>query len=85
MNNPEPVVFTNADQTQRVRFTYTNWKGETRQRQAIFCRFYLGSNEWHPDQQWLVVGYDVEKKAERTFALKDITGLEGVPGGYSDV
>ena len=78
MSASSPVTFTSSDQTQKVKFTYTNWKGETKQRQAIFYGFFLGSNEWHPDQQWLVVGYDLEKKAERTFALNDITDLESL-------
>jgi len=72
------IVFTTSDQMQKVKFTYTNWKGKTRQRQAIFYKFFLGSNQYHPTQQWLVTGYDLEKEAERTFALENITKIENI-------
>lgn len=79
MSNSDLLIFTNSDQTQDVTFTYTNWKGETRQRKAYFIKFFMGSNEWHPETQWLVIGMDLEKQAERTFALKDISNLEPLP------
>lgn len=72
----QPVIFTNSDQTQNVEFTYTNWKGKTRQRKAYFIKFFMGSTEYHPEPQWLVTGMDLEKQAERTFALKDISNLK---------
>lgn len=77
--DPSPVNFTISDQTQKVEFAYTNWKGETRQRKAIFFRMFRGSNEWHPEAQWLVSGLDLEKDAMRTFALKDITDIKRIP------
>ena len=76
---PSPLVFTNSDHTQDVEFTYTNWKGVTRQRRAYFMKFFMGSSEWHPELQWLVTGMDLEKQAERTFALKDISNLKTLP------
>ena len=68
-----------ADQTQTLEFTYTNWKGVTRQRKAYFIEFFMGSTKWHPKPQWLVIGMDLEKKAHRTFALKDISNIERLP------
>ena len=79
MTDPtDPIIFTISDQTQKVKFTYTNWKGETRQRQASLWNIFFGSNDWHKEPQWLTRGWDLEKNAERTFSLKDITNIERI-------
>lgn len=49
---------------------YTNYKGETAIRNIMPVTLYYGSNEWHPEEQWLLIAWDSEKKALRTFALK---------------
>jgi hypothetical protein len=59
-----------------VSFTYTNWKGKTSERKAKMEYVYWGSNEWHTEKQWLVCGYDLDKKDLRTYALKDIKNLQ---------
>ena len=59
-----------------VEFTYTNWKGETKQRRAVLTCLWWGSNEWHKEPQLLVYGYDLDKKAPRTYAVKDISELK---------
>lgn len=61
-----------------VEFTYTNWKGKTAIRRAIFTSLYWGSNEYHTEPQFLVHGYDLDKKAPRTYALRDISNLKNV-------
>lgn len=61
----EPVV------DQPVTVTYTNWRGETAQRTIIPRRVWFGSTDWHPEPQWLLTALDVEKQADRDFALKD--------------
>jgi len=61
-----------------VQFTYTNWKGETKQRKAVLTTLFWGSNEWHTEPQLLVYGYDLDKKAPRTYAVKDISNLSRV-------
>lgn len=66
---PDVWLF-NPDQVATV--TYTNWKGETAKRRIVPIgppRF--GSTEHHPEEQWLLPVYDVDKKAERVFAMKD--------------
>lgn len=52
---------------------YTNWKGEVGTRRIIPFTLFFGSNEWHPDPQWLIEALDLDKMAMRTFALKGIT------------
>jgi predicted DNA-binding transcriptional regulator YafY len=59
------------------RVMYTNWKGETASRRIIPMSVRWGSNEYHPEAQWLVEGYDVDKAEYRTFALAGI--LEVLP------
>lgn len=54
-----------------VRAVYTNWKGETEIRKFLPIYIYFGSTEWHPERQWLLNAWDIEKDAEREFALKD--------------
>lgn len=62
----------------QVSITYTNYKGETAERKIIphsgGLRF--GTSKWHHEPQWLVSAYDVDKKADREFALKDIKYIQ---------
>lgn len=51
---------------------YTNHRGETAERRIIPSRLYFGSNEWHPEPQWLLDAFDVEKHAMRSFAVSSI-------------
>jgi len=55
-----------------VRILYTNYRGETAIRKIIPKEVKFMSSEWHPDEQWCLIAFDVEKNAERTFACKDI-------------
>lgn len=55
-----------------VSVRYTNWKGQTSQRKIEPIKIFFGSNEFHSEDQWLLKCFDVDKNAERTFAMKDI-------------
>ena len=33
---------------------------------------WYGKTEWHPEEQWLLKAWDLDKDAERNFAWKDI-------------
>lgn len=52
-----------------VRVVYKNWKGETSVRKIIPESLYYGSSEWHPENQWLLRAFDLDKEAYRDFAL----------------
>ena len=54
-----------------VTLTYTNWRGETSKRTIKPKYIWFGATEWHPEPQWLLTAFDLEKDAERDFALKD--------------
>ena len=66
-SQPTPEVRPGAP----ITLTYTNWKGETAERAIIPRRVWWGSTEWHPEPQWLLTAFDLDKQAERDFALKD--------------
>lgn len=61
-----------------IRFVYTNWRGETAPRRARLLGLRRGSTEWHPRPQWLLRAVDLDKNAEREFAVADIVGLRGL-------
>lgn len=56
----------------QLRIEYTNWRGETSIRTILPLNIWFGSTEWHPVEQWLMRAVDIEKDAERDFALTDI-------------
>lgn len=55
-----------------VEIIYTNWRGERGVRHIRPQRMFFGSNHWHPEEQWLLVAFDLDKQAHRTFALSGI-------------
>lgn len=52
---------------------YTNYRGETSDRRIVPLRIRFASSEWHPVAQWLLDAFDLDRGAERSFALKDIS------------
>lgn len=60
----------------KLRFDYTNWRGEKAVRTAQVQNFILGSNEWHPEPQILMEAIDLEKGATRFFAVKDMENIQ---------
>lgn len=57
----------------RIRFTYTNHRGETREREAIGpFEMVLTATDHHPDRQWILSCYDADKGTGRSFAMKDM-------------
>jgi predicted DNA-binding transcriptional regulator YafY len=65
-------------QTSQVYIDYTNYRGERSVRliEPLPDGLFFGANEYHPQQQWLLRAVDVEKKALRTFALRDVHGWD---------
>jgi hypothetical protein len=56
----------------QIKILYTNWRGEKAWRNIIPIEIWFGSTKWHEEKQWLLKALDVEKAAERDFALKDV-------------
>lgn len=56
----------------RARFVYRNCKGEVSERTVVPGSVRFGSTEYHPATQWLMDTWDCDRKAVRTFAMRDI-------------
>lgn len=54
-----------------IKFKYTNHRGITSIRTAEPVSIIMAHNEWHPEEQWMLRAYDMDKQAMRSFALKD--------------
>lgn len=57
--------------TQTITMTYRNWRGEIAEREIAPISIWFGHTDWHTEPQWLLRATDVEKEAERDFALAD--------------
>lgn len=56
-----------------VEIDYTNWKGERTKRRIKPQLIYFGWNDWHNGAtQWFLLALDVDKHAERHFAMANI-------------
>ena len=55
-----------------VRIDYTNYQGKRSIRRIIPRSIVFESNEYHPEKQWLLYAFDLEKQEFRNFAMKDI-------------
>jgi hypothetical protein len=67
-----------------LKFTYRNWRGEVRVREATPCgEPFFGNTEWHPDNQWLLPMIDAEDGKRKDFAMNEMAmygNVVGVPG-----
>lgn len=48
---------------------YQNWRGEIAIREIKPICLWFGQTQWHPEDQWFLKAWDVEKQVERDFAL----------------
>jgi len=55
-----------------LTFVYKNWKNETNIRSVIPEKMWYGSTDFHKEEQWFLKAFDIEKSADRDFAVKDI-------------
>lgn len=55
-----------------VVIDYTNHRGERHLRRIVPSRVFWDRTKWHPEPQWLLEAFDVDKGAYRYFALQDI-------------
>jgi hypothetical protein len=73
MNLHQSSLPDSLSMAQAVTVIYTNWRGETAERIIIPVSIRWGKTEWHPEEQWLLKVWDIERKAYREYAVKDIT------------
>lgn len=62
----------NDRQARSVVIDYTNWRGERSERRIRPYSIVYSSTEWHPEPQWILLAWDVERMVDRGFAMKDI-------------
>ncbi len=74
--NDDTALYVTAGQ--RVCFTYTNWRGQTADRHVEMNAVYWGTTEHHPEPQWLLQAFDIEKKEHRVFAMRHIWDVRDV-------
>lgn len=55
-----------------VIICYTNYKGITKEYHIIPKKITFDANNWYKTKQWLLTAEDVERKVDRTFAMKNI-------------
>lgn len=60
-----------------VQILYRNYRGETSVRTVKPSRIWFGATDWHPEPQWVLEALDVDKGAERSFAMRDILRFGG--------
>ena len=59
-----------------LKISYTNYRGEQSVRTIKPIKIWFGENEWHKGEQWFLKAYDLDKNAERDFALIDIQNIQ---------
>lgn len=65
--------------THRHTLTYTNYRGETSDRELHLIRIWYGGTEWHPEPQLLLSAFDYGKDAYRDFAVSDFALAHAPP------
>lgn len=63
-----------AQDAQPLVTPYTNYRGERRVRRLVPIAVYFGASPHHEGEQWFLRAFDLEKLAERDFALSGFAG-----------
>jgi hypothetical protein len=73
-NESHAQILEAQDSAKQITVSYKNYRGEVATRTIIPLEggIYWGKTEYHPHDQWLLKVWDVEKNAERIYALQDI-------------
>lgn len=61
----------------KIEFDYVSYRGETSHRHVLASEITFAATEWHAEPQWLLSGYDLDKRAARHFAMRDMTNVIG--------
>lgn len=70
----------------RLTFDYTNHRGETatRHTECNGAGPLWGATDWHPEPQWLLPMFCLDRKAWRVFALKDMSNVRVMEDDRAD-
>jgi predicted DNA-binding transcriptional regulator YafY len=61
-----------------IECVYWNYRSERSIRKIRPQSIRFGSSLWHRDEQWLLIGWDLDKNEIREFAMKDMTDVSSV-------
>lgn len=64
-----------------LQVVYRNWRGETSLRNIRPLRIEFRDTEWHPEPQWIMRAFDLDKGAWRDFALRDMAPVSAEDAG----
>lgn len=67
-----------------VHFRYVNHRDEVSNRRCLPVRVWFGSTCYHPEPQWFLEGFDLDRQETRDYALAGLLGpILGIfsPGG----
>jgi len=67
------------DPDQAIHIDYVNWKDERELRHVIPIKLWWGHTEWHKENQWLLTVWDLDKQAQRDYALSGFKGCFATP------
>jgi predicted DNA-binding transcriptional regulator YafY len=58
-----------------IEFEYVNYKGERETRRVCMHRIAYGATEYHPQPQWILFGFCMDRGADRGFAMRDMSNV----------
>lgn len=64
--------------SREIRFTFRNWREETAERRVVPDSVWFGVAPHHPDPQWHLHAFDLDRDAFRDFPLDRIQAPEGM-------
>lgn len=73
----QPLLRPSFRDEEILTIDYVNHKGDRAMRRIVPSRAWYGSDEWHPETQWRLDAFDVDKGEWRSFALAGIMAMEG--------
>lgn len=61
-----------------IKFTYTNWRGETAVRTVLPLAIEFGETPEHPEQCWMLRSFCQDRKSHRNFMMSKMLNVEKV-------
>lgn len=70
-----PELIKSLDAVPSLKVLYHNFRDEVRYRYIKPLATFYGTSRWHPEPQWLMQVWDVEKQGSRTFSMVSIVTI----------
>lgn len=71
-----PTTLSASESARVISIIYKNHRGEVSQRKILPVRIWFGESAWHPSPQWLLRAFDLGKREDRDFAIRDIRSFD---------